>query len=77
VSEIVQSVRSHDLELVFLAETIGVPRLNGFTAIDLEQADRPEVRPPILEHIARDHASEWRDTPRWLGNLEHSTARRA
>ncbi|HTU85306.1 MAG TPA: NUDIX domain-containing protein [Solirubrobacteraceae bacterium] len=70
VSEIVQSVRTHDLELVFLAQASGIPRLNGFKALDLEQDERPEVRPPILEEIARDLASEWRDTPRWLGNLE-------
>jgi len=69
VSEIVRSVRSHDLELVFLAETSGVPRLNGFRALDLDDAERPEVRPPILDLIARDLASQWRDTPRWLGNL--------
>ena len=71
VSEIVQSVRSHDLELVFLAEASGIPTLNGFKAIDLTAAERPRIRPPLLEHIARDLASDWRDTPRWLGNIEH------
>ena len=71
VSEIVQSVRSHDLELVFLAETSGVPTLNGFNAIDLEGGERPAIRPPILEQIARDRAQDWRDTPRWLGNIDH------
>jgi ADP-ribose pyrophosphatase YjhB (NUDIX family) len=71
VSEVMQSVRAHDLELVFLAETSGVPTLNGFKAIDLEGGERPAIRPPILEHIARDLASGWRDTPRWLGNIEH------
>ncbi|HTX12617.1 MAG TPA: NUDIX domain-containing protein [Solirubrobacteraceae bacterium] len=73
VSEIVQSVRSHDLELVFLAEASGVPRLNGFKALDLDEARRSGVRPPILEEIARDAARDWRDTPRWLGNLERSS----
>lgn len=71
VSEIVQSVRSHDLELVFLAEASGVPTLNGFKAIDLEGGERPPIRPPILEQIARDLAQNWRETPRWLGNIEH------
>jgi len=71
ISEIVQSVRRHDLELVFLAETSGVPTLNGFKAIDLQRGQLPAVRPPILEHIARDLAEDWRGTPRWLGNLEH------
>jgi ADP-ribose pyrophosphatase YjhB (NUDIX family) len=71
VSEVVQSVRAHDLELVFLAEASGVPTRNGFKAIDLEGGERPAIRPPILEHIARDLASGWRDTPRWLGNIEH------
>jgi ADP-ribose pyrophosphatase YjhB (NUDIX family) len=73
VSEIVQSVRIHDLELVFLAEASGVPRLNGFKALDLAQNEHPEVRPPILEEIVRDLARDWRDTPRWLGNLERSS----
>jgi len=73
VSEIVESVRIHDLELIFLAEASGVPRLNGFKALDLRQGERAEVRPPILEQIARDLASEWRDTPRWLGNLTHAS----
>lgn len=71
VSEIVQSVRTHDLELVFLAEASGIPRLNGFVALDLGGAGLPEVRPPILEQIALDLASEWRENPRWLGNLDH------
>ncbi len=70
VSEIVEPVRTHDLELVFLAQASGVPRLNGFKALDLVQGERAEVRPPILEQIARDLASEWRGTPRWLGNLK-------
>lgn len=71
VSEIVQSVRSQDLELVFLAESSGVPALNGFRAVDLAGGERPPIRPPILEHIVRDLAHGWRDTPRWLGNIEH------
>ena len=73
VSEVVQSVRSHDLELVFLAETSGIPTLNGFKAIDLAAGERPPIRPPILEEVVRDLASGWRDTPRWLGNLERSS----
>jgi ADP-ribose pyrophosphatase YjhB (NUDIX family) len=71
VSEIVQSVRSHDLELVFLAETSGVPTLTAFKAIDLNGGERQAIRPPILEQIARNLAEGWRDTPRWLGNIEH------
>jgi ADP-ribose pyrophosphatase YjhB (NUDIX family) len=71
VSEIVQSVRKHDLELVFLAEASGVPTLRGFTAIDVEGGERPAIRPPILDQIFRDLALGWRETPRWLGNLEH------
>jgi ADP-ribose pyrophosphatase YjhB (NUDIX family) len=69
VWEMVESVRSHDLELTFLAEAKGLPALNGFKAIDLEHGERPVLRPPILEHIVRDMASGWLDTPRWLGNL--------
>lgn len=71
VSEIVQSVRSHDLELVFLAEATGIPSLHGFKAVDLAGGERPSIRPPILEQIVRDMSHGWRDTPRWLGNIEH------
>jgi ADP-ribose pyrophosphatase YjhB (NUDIX family) len=74
VSEIVQSVRAHDLELIFLAESTGVPALNGFRAIDVNGGERPQVRPPILEEIARDAATGWRETPRWLGKLGSSAA---
>jgi ADP-ribose pyrophosphatase YjhB (NUDIX family) len=69
VAELVGSVVAHDLELIFLAETSGVPRLGGLRAIDLNGGERPPVRPPILDVIASDLASHWRDTPRWLGNL--------
>jgi ADP-ribose pyrophosphatase YjhB (NUDIX family) len=70
VSEIVQSVRSHDLELIFLAQASGVPTLRGgFETVDLDCEDRPTVRPAILDQIASDARTDWRDTPRWLGNL--------
>jgi ADP-ribose pyrophosphatase YjhB (NUDIX family) len=69
VSEIVESVRRHDLELIFLAEPFGVPGLNAFRAIDVPGGERLAINPPILEEIARDLASGWRETPRWLGNL--------
>jgi ADP-ribose pyrophosphatase YjhB (NUDIX family) len=69
VAEVVNSIRPHDLEMIFLARPNGTPSLNGFRAIDLLGGERPEVRPPILEVIARDTASGYRETPRWLGNL--------
>jgi 8-oxo-dGTP pyrophosphatase MutT (NUDIX family) len=70
VSEIVQSVGSHDLELIFLAQTSGVPTLRGgFQTVDLDSEARPPVRPAILDQIAADARTQWRDTPRWLGNL--------
>lgn len=68
-SEIVESVLRQDLELIFLAHASGIPALNGLKAIDLDGDRWPAVRPPILAHIARDVSSDWRDTPRWLGNL--------
>ena len=70
VSESVKSVSVHDLELFFLAQPGGVPRLKGLRAIDPSGPERHLVRPPILEQITRDAASGWRYTPRWLGNLE-------
>ena len=75
VSELVESVRTHDLELIFLAEPCGVPRLHGFRTIDLAGGERPVVRPPILDVIADDAAAGWRDTPRWLGNLARTATR--
>ena len=75
VFEMVQAVQIHDLELIFLAHATGIPGLGGYTAIDLDAAERPPVRPPILEQIASDRASSWRDTPRWLGNLSQGTGR--
>jgi 8-oxo-dGTP pyrophosphatase MutT (NUDIX family) len=69
ILEIVDSVRSHDLELIFLAQPSGVPHLNGFRAIDLGGSERPSVRPAILDLIATDAASNWHATPRWVGNL--------
>jgi len=69
VAEFVNSIRSHDLEMIFLAEPGGIPRLNGLCAIDLLGGERQEVRPPILDQIARDAASGYCETPRWLGNL--------
>lgn len=73
VSETVESVCTHDLELIFLAAATGVPGLNRFRAIDVNGGERPVVRPPILDQIAQDNASGWRGTPRWLGNLGRPT----
>jgi 8-oxo-dGTP pyrophosphatase MutT (NUDIX family) len=70
VFEVVASVRVHALELIFLAEPRGVPNLGRLHALSLEaSAHRRDVRPPILNEIARDHALGWRENPRWLGNL--------
>jgi ADP-ribose pyrophosphatase YjhB (NUDIX family) len=71
--EAIQPVRSHDLELIFLAEPRGVPRLNELQAIDLTAGERRPVRPAILDVIARDAESAWRDTPRWLGSPPRAT----
>ena len=74
VFESIQPVGSHELELIFLAEPCDVPRLGGFEAIDLAAGRRPAVRPAILDVIARDAESAWRDTPRWLGNVSGAAA---
>lgn len=68
VSEVNESAQTHDLELIFLAEVSGVPRLRGqFTTIDLDGDRPPEIRPAILQQIAADASDGWRGTPRWLG----------
>jgi ADP-ribose pyrophosphatase YjhB (NUDIX family) len=70
VSETVQPVGATEVELIFLARPSGVPQLSGrFQTIDLSSEQRPVVRPPILEQIASDARTGWRDTPRWLGDL--------
>ncbi len=76
VFEIVASVRVHALELIFLAETGGVPNLGNLHTLDLNGGGScPAVRPPILGEIATDAASGWRQHPRWLGNLARRDAR--
>lgn len=68
VSEVNEPARTHDLELIFLAEARGVPMLRGqITTIDLDGDLPPNIRPPILEQIAADASDGWRGTPRWLG----------
>ncbi len=55
VSEIVESVRARDLELIFLAQATGVPRLRGsFQTVALDSFHRPAVRPPILDQMGSD-----------------------
>lgn len=69
VAELVYPFRAHDLEVIFLGQAEDPPGLNGFRAIDLHAGDRPDVRPPLLDVIAHDHSTDYRQTPRWLGNL--------
>ena len=58
VSEVNELGRTHDLELIFLAEASRVPMLRGrFTAIDLDSGPPPDIRPAILKHIAESLAS--------------------
>ena len=66
VYELAGSARRHELELIFLAELHGVPRLNRVRAIDVHGGERPPLTPSILDLIVADAASEWRDAPRWL-----------
>jgi ADP-ribose pyrophosphatase YjhB (NUDIX family) len=68
VSEVRDAARTHDLELIFLAEATGVPALRGrFTTIDVGTDPPPDVRPAILEQIVADARDGWRGAPRWLG----------
>ncbi len=69
IAEVVQSVRAHDLELIFLAGAEAAPGIDSFRAIDVRGGERPDLRPPVLNEIARDDAAQYRHTPRWLGNL--------
>jgi ADP-ribose pyrophosphatase YjhB (NUDIX family) len=74
VSENVESVRIHELELIFLAESEGVPALGTFETVDLDADEFPDVHPAILGEIVTDARTDWRDTPRWLGNLRRPPA---
>ncbi len=75
VSEIVESAHDRNLELIFLAEASGIPSLRaGFQTIDLDSGERPEVRPALLDQIASDARSNWRETPRWLRHVRRAAA---
>lgn len=76
IAEDVQGARVHELELVFLAESAGVPMLNVVHSVDPDPRF-PPVRPPILGEIVCDVRTGWRQTPRWLGNLQHDRHRGA
>lgn len=69
VAEFVDAYRTHDLELIYRAEARSSVSEDKLRFVDLRRGNRPEIRPAILDDIARDAASGWQHTPRWLGNL--------
>jgi ADP-ribose pyrophosphatase YjhB (NUDIX family) len=69
VAEIVDAYRTHDLELIYLGSARGAYSEDAFELVNLTGDDYPAIRPALIHEIARDAAADWRDTPRWLGNL--------
>lgn len=68
VAEVVHSVTSQQLNVVFLCELHG-------GEVDLEcVVDEPTagIGPPILDAVFADMAAGWKDTPRYLGNIYRS-----
>lgn len=78
LAEVIPPHGGHDLNLVFLADPIGVeaaePQLLSLISADhaparLVEPGESVVLPPILEEVDRDLASDWSQTPRLLGNV--------
>ena len=67
VAEVVEPYKVQDVNLVFLASVTGHDGQAAYGLVDPARADG--ILPPVLADIARDAQTDWRDTPRWLGNL--------
>jgi ADP-ribose pyrophosphatase YjhB (NUDIX family) len=67
VAEATRAFRAHDLILVFLARPHDGAHGEALT-VPLDQPNG-SLLPPILDMIAADAATGWRDNPRWLGNV--------
>jgi ADP-ribose pyrophosphatase YjhB (NUDIX family) len=78
VAEVVAGYGVHDLNLIWLAE----PRDPAVTIEDralvaFDTAAAARIMPPIVDQIVADAASEWRDVPRWLGNVRRAVSSRS
>ncbi|MGZ6695748.1 MAG: NUDIX domain-containing protein [Solirubrobacteraceae bacterium] len=58
-----------DLNLVFRASPVGRLDAADLDIVSLRPGTSEALLPPLLDVIIADHAGEWRDTPRWLGNI--------
>jgi ADP-ribose pyrophosphatase YjhB (NUDIX family) len=70
VAEVNSRRRVHDINLVFLGtplpESLKGARLH---LLDIDDGAADALRPPLIEQIRLDLASDWAGTPRWLGNV--------
>jgi ADP-ribose pyrophosphatase YjhB (NUDIX family) len=69
VAEVTAPHRLQEVNLIFLARPSRTPDLADPVFVDLADSDPPLILPPIVPEIARDFASQWENTPRWLGNI--------
>lgn len=65
----VRSAVVQDINLVFRAAPVGPIDVATVEVLALQSGGGQKLLPPLLDAIADDHAKEWRDTPRWLGNI--------
>jgi ADP-ribose pyrophosphatase YjhB (NUDIX family) len=68
VAEVTAPHRLHELTLVFLCRVTDDQALPEQVTLALDD-DAANLRPPLLEQIARDARTGWVETPRWLGNI--------
>lgn len=69
IAEATAPHRLQEVNLIFLAKPSGEPDFAELSFVDLADGNLPLILPPIVPEIARDLASNWQNTPRWLGNI--------
>ncbi len=73
VAEVVGMCGVHDLNLVWLVEPSGgQPAVDAELLAPLDASLADVMMPPLVEEIAEDAASGWRDTALWLGNVRRA-----
>ena len=69
IAEATAPHRLQEVNLIFLAKPSGEPDFGDLLFVNPTDGDLPRILPPIVPEIARDLASNWQNTPRWLGNI--------
>lgn len=58
-----------DVNIVFEATPLDSVGASELDLVPLDAEAEPDLMPPLLPEIARDAATGWSGTPRWLGNV--------